>query len=247
MGDRFERAYNAVEFVPEKGRRRTAKRDYVVVDGKQQEFQKELDRLGLSRVKEQFHIKDHRTDCFLRFYTVRAAEVGSFQQAALDLADHMPQLGYPDYEKYALQALVEFDCISADLAREQTGRDIDEHLSGEAFPDALFNVCGLRTDLPRSLFWRDVMVVEGKEQEGRRLLSKYGFAGMKVYNAVSHREWPQYVLFTCRVPKKQWEEFVEVMHVLEKNMLIFGYRDYEEACAAMFHSLKEKTNQVIPN
>lgn len=45
-----------------------SKRLYVVVDGKNQEFQKELDRYGLSRVMELENIKDHRTDCVLRYY-----------------------------------------------------------------------------------------------------------------------------------------------------------------------------------
>ena len=235
MEDRFGQACNVVEFELEDRRKDRGKRVFVVVDGRNQEFQKELDRLGLRRVKEWFHVKDHRTNCYLRFFKVRQEDAETFQRAALDLAEHMPALGYPDYEEYALRALVEFDCIPADVAQRQTGKACKEPETLDFFPDALFNVAGMRTDFPRNLFWKDVMIIEGREQEARRILSQNGFDSLKIVYAVSHRDWPRFVLFGCAIPKKHWAEFVDVMYDLEKRMLILGYRDYEEACTELFH------------
>lgn len=236
--EEFEKACNVVEFFSDNGDVVQSKRIYVVVDGKNQEFQKELDRYALSRVMELENIKDHRTDCVLRYYRVRESDVDAFQQAVLDLAEHMPALGYPDYEEYALKALVEYGCIAASEAQEQTGRECEEPLDLSVFPDALFNVCGLRTDLPKRFFWKDVMVIEGREKEARRLLLQHGFDNLMVKEVHVHKDWPQYVLFMCSVSQSRWDEFVDVMHDVERNMLIRGYRDYEEACTAIFHELK---------
>lgn len=101
--------------------------------------------------------------------------MSAFQQAVLDLAEHMPALGYQDYEEYALKALVEYGCIAASEAQKQTERECEELLDLSVYPDALFNVCGLRTDLPKRILWKDVMVIEGSEKEARRLLLQHGF------------------------------------------------------------------------
>lgn len=239
MEDRFGQACNVVEYELEDKRKDRGKRIFVVVDGRNQEFRRELDRLGLRRVKEWFHVKDHRTNCFLRYFKVRPEDGEAFQQAVLDLAEHMPSLGYPDYEVYSLKALVEFDCVSAEVAQRQTGKVCEEPETLDYFPDALFNVAGMRTDFPRSLFWKDVMIIEGREQEARYLLAQHGFNNLKIAYAVSHEDWSRYVLFGCAIPQKRWDEFVDVMYDLEKRMLILGYRDYEEACTELFRLVIE--------
>ncbi len=236
MENRFASACNAVEYIQKRGRKQTGNRFFTVVDGRNREFQRELDRLGLTRVRECSSIKDHRTNCFLRLYKVRSRDGDAFQQAALDLAEHMPELGYPDYGEYALKALVEFNCISAAAAQEQTGKACEEPESPDCYPDALFNVAGQRTDPPKSLFWKDVLLIDGCGLEGKRLLAQRGFGNLKVSDAFTHKDWPRYVLLLCSVPKKRWKEFVDVMYDLENRMLILGYRDYEEACTAIFQS-----------
>ncbi len=243
MEDKFAMACNVVEYASEDVRKHAKKRIFAVVDGRSQEFQRELDQCGLTRVKEWFHYQDHRTGCFIRFYKVRPEEGNAFQKAALDLAEHMPALGYHDYKEYSLKTLVEFDCIPSDVAQAQTGMACEEPETLDYFPDALFNVAGMRTDPPRSLYWKDVMIIEGREQEGRRFLSQRGFDNLKIAYAVSHKNWPQYVLFGCAIPKKRWDEFVDVMYDLEKRMLILGYRDYEDACTELFRLVKESGNE----
>ena len=239
MEDRFDETCNAVEFVPESGRKAPGKRNFVVVDGRNQEFRKELNRQGLKHVKEWFKFTDPRTNCVLRFYKVRPEDVDAFQQAALDLAEHMPALGYPDYEDYALRALVKYECISPDEVRKQTGKEYGASDPSRYNPDAVFNCACLRTGFPSNRLWQDVVVVEGREREAVRLLEERGFANLEVKNRCTHRDWPQYVIFSCRIPKKRSEEFLDAMRELEKRMLIFGYRDYEKACEAFFRSLEK--------
>lgn len=238
MEDRFEQACNVVEYEPEDGRKESGKRIFVVVDGRNQELRKELDRLGLRRVKEWFHVKDHRTNCYLRYFKVRPEDGPAFQQAVLDLAEHMPALGYPDYEEYALRALVEFKCISADASEKQTGKDCCEYDSSRYNPDAVFNCVWLRMDFPQNMLWQDVVVVEGREREAVRLLEEREFANLEVKNRCTHQDWPQYVIFSCRIPKKRCWEFLDAMRELEKRMLIFGYRDYQQACESFFRTLE---------
>ena len=239
MESKLENACNYVEYSSEDVRK-AGRRIFVVVDGREQEFQRELDRLGLTRVKEWFSVKDHRTGCFLRYYKVRPRDGDLFQQAALALAEHMPALGYPDYADYALCALVEFDCISAEAAQAQAGKDCGAGAPLPYFPDAVYNVAGMRTDPPRSLLWKDVMVIEGCGQEGRKLLVQRGFGDLKIFDVYAHKAWPRYLLFTCAIPIRRWDAFIDVMAELEARMLVLGYRDYEEACTAMFRSLKER-------
>ena len=239
MEDRFGEACNAVEYELEEKRKDRGKRIFVVVDGRNQDFRRELDRLGLRRVKEWFHVKDHRTNCFLRYFKVRQEDGEAFRQAALNLAEHMPALGYPDYEDYALRALVKYECISPDEVRKQTGKEYSASDPSRYNPDAVFNCACLRTGFPRNRFWQDVVVVEGREREAVRLLEERGFANLEVKNRCTHRDWPQYVIVSCRIPKKRCWEFLDAMRELEKRMLIFGYRDYEKACEAFFRSLEK--------
>lgn len=236
-------ACNAVEHIDARGRTQPRYRFFTVVDGRNREFQRELDRLGLTRIRECFSVKDRRTNCFLRHYKVRSRDGDAFRQATENLAEHMPELGYPDYEDYALKALVEYDVISAKEAREQTGKPCEEQESPDYYPDALFNVFSQRTDLPKSLFWRDVAFIDGCEKEGMRLLAQRGLDDVKVNYAFAHKDWPRYVLIMCSVPKKRLDEFVDVMHELENRMLILGYRDYEEACSTLFRLAREVENE----
>ena len=143
-----------------------------------------------------------------------------------------------------MKVLVEYDCISPEAVREQTGRELDGVECLPYHPEAVFNCVGLRMELPRSLLWQDFVVVEGREKEGRRLLEERGFTDLNVKNPCSHREWPQYVMFSCTVPKKRYDEFIDVMRELENRMLICGYRDYEQACATYFRVLRKMANDL---
>ncbi len=243
MDNTFASACNAVEHIDARGKKQPRNRFFTVVDGRNGEFQRELDRLSLTGVRECASVKDHRTNCFLRMYKVRSREGDAFRQATEDLAEHMPELGYPDYQDYALKALVEYGVISAKEAREQTGKRCEEPESLDYYPDALFNVTGQRTDLPKSLFWKDVAFIDGCEQEGMRLLARRGFDDLKVNYAFTHKDWPRYVLIMCSIPQKRLDEFVDVMHELENRMLILGYRDYEEACTTLFRITREVENE----
>lgn len=90
-----------------------------------------------------------------------------------------------------------------------------------------------RMGFPRKLIWQDVLVIEGKNKEGRRLFETRGLSHLRYGDEFVHKDWPNYVAFVCQVPKKQLKTFMQVMYELTLNMPVFGYLDYDAACEAI--------------
>ena len=91
-------------------------------------------------------------------------------------------------------------------------------------------------------------MVEGRGQEARRLLTAKGFRRLRIRAEVVHVDWPDYVAFCCTVPNRRVNDFLAAMRELESNMLIMGYRDYINACDAIFDAAfcREDTSSIRP-
>ena len=96
------------------------------------------------------------------------------------------------------------------------------------------------TDFPRSLFVQNLVVIEGRGEEARRLLKERGFARLQFRFEFVHEDWPDYIGLWYRVPKWRMNDFCAVLLELEKKMLIQGYLDYGKACGAIFDAIESK-------
>lgn len=110
--------------------------------------------------------------------------------------------------------------------------------------NGLFNCCRMRTTFPRNLLMMDFMIIQGINNESDVILKKHGVRSFKPVNAFRHRQWPQYVLLGCRIKFSEAKQFIDAMYELERNMLLLGYQDYEEACAAIF---EEAGSETLPD
>ena len=110
------------------------------------------------------------------------------------------------------------------------------------------NCAFLRMDSSRGAFRQDILVVEGRGQEARRLLTAKGFRRLRFRAETCHVGWPDYVAFICTVSKWRLKAFLAAMRELESNMLIMGYRDYIDACDAIFDAIfiKVDTESIRP-
>ena len=107
----------------------------------------------------------------------------------------------------------------------------------ETVNTAVNNCFLFQMKFPRSLFWQDIFVVEGRNQEARRILKEHGFTNLRIKNEYSYNEWSGYVSFNCTISKSRLYEFAEAMHELGNRMLILGYRDYGKACDAIIETV----------
>lgn len=110
---------------------------------------------------------------------------------------------------------------------------------GEQSP--LYNCGLLRVTFPRRLFLTDFMFVQGLNNEAENILKKHDVRSFKPVHLIKHNGWPRYSLFTCQVNVAEVERFINAMYELQRNMLLLGYRDYPEACAAIFESVGAET------
>ena len=53
------------------------------------------------------------------------------------------------------------------------------------------------------------------------------------------RDGENYQFVVCDVPKQEVDRFMEALEALKESMLIFGHRDYEEACVRLFTEIIE--------
>ena len=64
--------------------------------------------------------------------------------------------------------------------------------------------------------------------------------GIRVKYLHDHRrDGDSFRVCSCRIPKKQLEDFLEAMYELQNLMLICGYDDYEEYCNEVRDMLSE--------
>ena len=64
-------------------------------------------------------------------------------------------------------------------------------------------------------------------------------SGFKVHikGVLVHSDWPNYALLSCSVSQNRFLALMETMPKMCDRMLILGYKDYREACEAVFDAV----------
>ena len=97
-----------------------------------------------------------------------------------------------------------------------------------------FNVVGLREEFPKSLFRNAYVYADSVDQPSLRLLRRMGIRSFRPRKAYRLKLDPRYCLVCCELGKRDEQRFLEALDELYRNLLIMGYRDYEQYCDAAF-------------
>lgn len=86
--------------------------------------------------------------------------------------------------------------------------------------------------------WFTVFYVDCPQYLSFNAFDKYGVRPfwMRFYES----DDVKYVGVMCRVWKGQFDEFLECMNDMQRNMLICGYNDYEEFCRELQNKMDEE-------
>ena len=102
-----------------------------------------------------------------------------------------------------------------------------------------FNVIGLRAEFPKCFTKNVYVYVDSKDQQSLRMLARKKLRGFRARKAWSLKNTKRYCLICCELNKREEPAFLEAMDELHRNLLIKGYRDYEECCDVVFSSIKQ--------
>ncbi len=102
------------------------------------------------------------------------------------------------------------------------------------------NVIGLRPDFPKRLIKNVYIYMDSKDQQSLRMLGRKKLRGFRALKAWTLKSTKKYCLICCELNKQEEQAFLEAMDELYRNLLIKGYRDYEECCDVVFNSIKQK-------
>lgn len=102
-----------------------------------------------------------------------------------------------------------------------------------------FNVIGLRAEFPKCLTKNVYVYLDSIDQHSLYLLTRKKLRGFRALKAWSVKGTRRYCLICCELNKREEQAFLEAMDELRRNLLIKGYRDYEECCDVVFNSIKQ--------
>lgn len=102
-----------------------------------------------------------------------------------------------------------------------------------------FNVIGLRAEFPKCFTKNVYVYVDSKDQQSLRMLARKKLRGFRALKAWSLKGTRRYCLICCELNKREEQAFLEAMDELHRNLLIKGYRDYEDYCDVVFNSIKQ--------
>lgn len=95
----------------------------------------------------------------------------------------------------------------------------------------LFNVIGLKAELPLRPFKRVYLYADSLDRKSLRLIERKGIRGFRARTAYL---FGKYCLICCELNKGEEQAFLEALDELHRNLLIMGYRDYEAFCDEAF-------------
>ena len=101
-----------------------------------------------------------------------------------------------------------------------------------------YNVIGLRAEFPACLFRHAYAYVDSRELHSFRVFQRKGLRGVRLKAVYRPETIPRYCLVCCQLDKRKKQEFLEALDELQRDLQIFGYRDYERVCDELFDSLE---------
>ena len=87
-----------------------------------------------------------------------------------------------------------------------------------------------------SPWWRrkvNFFYIDTIDYKADRLIEKHGIRINHFGDAIGET----YAICSCRIPKKQIEDFLEAMYELQNLMIICGHKDYKEHCVSVRNKL----------
>ena len=105
--------------------------------------------------------------------------------------------------------------------------------------EKMINAVELKAGFPRSLCKIVCLYADSSDQHSLRVIRSYGVRGFRPLQAYRFREDPRYCLITCELRKEDKPDFMAALLELHRDLLVMGYRDYEEYCEWSFRRLEE--------
>ncbi|MCR5575451.1 MAG: hypothetical protein K6F56_00395 [Oscillospiraceae bacterium] len=106
--------------------------------------------------------------------------------------------------------------------------------------EKMFNVVGLRMTLPMGLFKNAYLYADSRDYQSLRVFRrKGGLRGFRVCKSYVFKLDPKYCLVGCTLNKREERAFLEALDELQRDLLVMGYRDYEQYCDDVFTMVKQ--------
>ena len=102
-----------------------------------------------------------------------------------------------------------------------------------------FNVIGLRAEFPKRFTKNVYVYMDSRDQQSLRMLERKKLRGFRARTVWNLKDTERYCLICCELNKREEQAFLEAMDELHRNLLIKGYRDYEERCDEVFNAIKQ--------
>ena len=102
-----------------------------------------------------------------------------------------------------------------------------------------YNVIGLRAVFPACLFRHAYAYLDSREMHSFRVFQRKGLRGVRLTAVYRQETIPRYSLVCCELDKRKKQEFLEALDELQRDLQIFGYQDYEQACDELFRPLEQ--------
>lgn len=103
--------------------------------------------------------------------------------------------------------------------------------------EILFNCAQTKLPFPSNIFNNSIVYIEGTEHESERFFEKYGVKSVKPYRRIRMNDDERYTIVGCEVRKSEIGAFKQALYDMQTQMLLLGYRDYEEFCKRAFVEL----------
>ena len=103
----------------------------------------------------------------------------------------------------------------------------------------MFNVVGLRVKLPLSLFRNAYLYADSRDHQSFRVLRRIQIRGFRACKSYAFKLDQKYCLVSCMLDKRDEQVFLEALDELHRDLLVMGYRDYEQYCDEAFELVKQ--------
>ena len=102
----------------------------------------------------------------------------------------------------------------------------------------MFNVVGLRVKMPARLFVNAYLYADSRDHQLLRVFRRTGLRGFRACKSYVLKLDPKYCLVGCMLNRREEQAFLEALDELHRDLLVMGYRDYEQYCDEAFELVK---------
>ena len=110
-----------------------------------------------------------------------------------------------------------------------------------------FNAIELGLKFPRKLFERVYLYADISEPQSFRTFKRNGLRSFRLIRSLQKRSSPRFCLIQCKMDKREEQAFLKSLDDLYRDLLIMGYRDYEQYCAEVFPEIIQAVQDFWEN